>query len=44
MEMRIREDRLGTERFFRVKGINKGSHGYEQATSIFHGDRGRYYL
>jgi hypothetical protein len=39
MEMRIRGDRLGTERAFHVNGINKGSHGYAQETNIFHGYR-----
>jgi hypothetical protein len=38
MEMRIRGDRLGTERAFYVNGINKGFHEYAQATNIFHGD------
>jgi hypothetical protein len=42
VEMRIRGDRLGTERVFRVNGIIKGSHGYEQATNIFHLDRRPY--
>jgi hypothetical protein len=37
MEMWIRGDRLGTERAFHLKGINKGSHGHAQATNIFHG-------
>jgi hypothetical protein len=42
MEMRIHEDRLGAERVFHVNGINKGFHGYEQTTHIFHGDQGLY--
>jgi hypothetical protein len=39
METRILEDRLHTERIFRVNGINRDFHGYEHATTIFHGDR-----
>jgi hypothetical protein len=43
MEMRNREDRLRTERIFRVNGI-KVFPGYEQAANIFHGDRRFYKL
>jgi hypothetical protein len=39
METRIRGDSLGTERTFHGNGISKGSHGYAQATNIFHGYR-----
>jgi hypothetical protein len=39
IEMWIRGDRFGMERAFHVNGIKKGSHGYAQATNIFHGYR-----
>jgi hypothetical protein len=39
IQMRIRGDRFGMERASHVNGIKKGSHGYAQATNIFHGYR-----
>jgi hypothetical protein len=37
MEIRIRGDRLGTDRAFHVNRFNEGFHEYAQATNIFHG-------
>jgi hypothetical protein len=42
VEMRIREERLDTERASRINGINKSFHEYEQTTNIFHKDRKLY--